>query len=89
MGKAKYFVYVIELTNQKNYTGHTNNLERRLREHQTGKSPYTRKYKFNKLLYSKACNTRADAMKWEKFLKSGKGREWLKQKFAEQSALGG
>jgi len=83
MGKAKYFVYVIKLTNQKNYTGHTNNLERRIWEHQTGKSPYTRKFKFNKLLYHETCDSRAEAMKREKFLKSGKGREWLKQKLAE------
>jgi putative endonuclease len=86
MEMPKYFVYVIELKNQKNYTGHTNNLERRLWEHQTGKSPYTRKFMLKKLLYSETCDTRAEAMKREKFLKSSKGRKWLRQKLAEQSA---
>ncbi|MBN2414044.1 GIY-YIG nuclease family protein [candidate division KSB1 bacterium] len=86
MGHDKYFVYVIELTNQQTYRGHTNNLERRIEEHKTGKSPYTRKFKYKKLLYYETCDTRAEAMKREKFLKSGKGREWLRQKLAEQSA---
>jgi len=86
MRKTKYFVYVIALTNQKNYTGHTNNLERRIWEHKTGKSPYTRKFNFNKLLYHEICDTRAEAMKREKFLKSSKDREWLKQKLLRTGA---
>ena len=86
MGKEKYFVYVIELSNQKTYKGHTNNLKRRIEEHKTGKSPYTSKYQYKRLLYYETCDTRAEAMKREKFLKSGKGREWLKGYWAEHSA---
>ena len=87
MNDEQYCVYVIELEDGRKYIGQTNNLERRLHEHQNGRSPYTRKHKFKKLLYSEKYNSRSEAMKREKFLKTGKGREWLKQKLAEQSAF--
>ncbi len=89
MGEETYWVYVLELANGRKYVGHTNHLERRINEHREGKSPYTKKHKIKGLIYFEQCSTRSEAMKKEKFLKSGKGREWLKQKLAEQSASGG
>ena len=81
-----YWVYVLELMDGRRYTGHTNNLERRLQEHQTGRSPFTRKTQMKRLLYFEQYDTRSEAMKREKFLKSGNGRAWLQQRLAEQSA---
>jgi len=43
------------------------------------RSTYTSKYKTNKLLYYEKHNSRSQAMKREKFLKSRNGRQWLKQ----------
>ena len=74
-----FWVYVILLQDGRKYVGQTNNIERRLIEHQTGKSPFTKKFKFQKLLYSEKFASRSEAIKREKFLKSGKGREWLKK----------
>ncbi len=74
-----YFVYVLLLSNRKKYIGQTNNLERRLSEHKSGKSKYTKGYKVEKLLYVEEYTTRKEAMDREKYLKSGQGREWLKQ----------
>jgi len=81
-----YWVYVLELMDGRRYTGHTNNLERRRQEHQTGRSPFTRKTQMKRLLYFEQYDTRSEAMKREKFLKSGNGRAWLQQRLAEQSA---
>ncbi len=56
-------------------SGQTSDLDRRLREHNDpclGKSPYTRKQKGPwKLLYSEEHITRGEALKRERFLKSG------------------
>ena len=89
MAPEKYWVYVLRLDNDKNYTGCTNNLERRLAEHREKRSPYTSKYQIEKVLYSEGYATKSEAMKREKFLKSGKGRAWLKDKLAKQSYLDG
>ena len=78
-----FYVYVLELQNGKKYIGQTNNLKRRLYEHANGLSPYTKKFKFKKLLYYEVFPARSEAIKRERFLKSGQGREWLKRKIAE------
>lgn len=73
-------VYVLRsLTNNRHYTGYTNNLERRLVEHNSGK---TKSIKFTRpfeLIYKETYNTRLEAIRREKFFKSGKGREFLKE----------
>ena len=58
--------------------GHTNNIERRIIEHNSGLSPYTKNRGPWVLVYSEAFESRGEAMKRERFLKSGKGREFLK-----------
>ncbi len=86
-----FFVYLRKCqTSGTFYTGQTDNLERRLLEHNNtskGKK-YTSKKGPWKLIYSEEYDTRAKAMQREKFLKSGQGREFLK-KVIEQSAAGG
>ncbi len=73
-----YYVYVLK--SQKNgyrYIGHTNDLDRRLEEHNSG---MTRSIRFQIpfiLEYNESYETRLEAIRREKFLKSGKGREWL------------
>ncbi|MDP2855986.1 MAG: GIY-YIG nuclease family protein [bacterium] len=74
-----FYVYVLRsLKNNRNYIGTTNNLKRRLQEHNSGRSKYTSLTRPFKLIYFEAFNTRASAVQRELFLKSGKGREWLK-----------
>ena len=74
-----YFVYILKsLTNDRLNTGSTNNLERRLYEHNLGKSKYTRLTKPFKLVYKEEYKTRVEAYKRELFFKTGKGRELLK-----------
>lgn len=74
-----YFVYILRsLINGRNYTGSTNNLERRLKEHNLGKSKYTKLTRPFKLVYKEEYLTRLEARRRELFFKTGKGREFLK-----------
>ena len=78
-----FWTYVLKSeSTDKIYIGHTSDLERRLREHndkQVGKLRYTRKQKGPwKLIRSEQFSNRSQAMKREKDLKGGKGRQWVK-----------
>jgi putative endonuclease len=61
------------------YIGLTSNIERRLLEHNSGLTKSTKSYKPWALFYSEKCNTRIEAREREKYLKSGCGREILKE----------
>jgi len=75
-----YTVYVLKsLKNGRLYTGSTNNLTRRFYEHNSGKSKYTKLTRPFKLVYKEGFKSRSEAAKKELFLKSGKGREYLKR----------
>ena len=67
-----YYVYI--LTNQFNdvfYVGVTNNLERRIREHQSGLiDGFTKKYRVHKLVYCESCHDVRDEIAREKQLKN-------------------
>jgi len=77
-----FYVYIIRsLKNNRNYIGSTNNLKRRLKEHNTGQSKYTSLTRPFKLIHSEEFNNRSDAVKRELFLKSGQGRTWIKNDF--------
>jgi len=62
------------------YIGSTDNVLKRITEHNKGKCRYTRGRKPWKLIYQEEYQTRSEAMKREKFLKSGQGRRWLDEK---------
>ena len=52
MTKWKWFVYIIECKDGFYYTGTTDNIEKRLEQHKTGKgSKFTSKHGFKKLRY--------------------------------------
>jgi len=71
-------VYVLRSSrNGRLYTGSTNDLERRLSEHQRGHSVYTRHAGPFELVYSEEYETRLEARRRELFLKSGRGRREL------------
>lgn len=67
-----YFVYILRTSFNTLYIGQTNNLERRLKEHQekTAKSAkYIRHFSSCELVYSEVYPTRSEAMKRERQLK--------------------
>jgi putative endonuclease len=59
------------------YKGHTSDLKKRVKSHNTPGSRFTSKDGPWTLMYFEEFETRAEAMKREKFFKSGKGRSFL------------
>lgn len=80
-----YFVYIVFSQKDKEfYTGITNNIERRVKQHNIGYSS-TRSTKNRGpfvLVFIQECESRIEARELEKFLKSGSGRE-LRDKLLE------
>jgi putative endonuclease len=76
-----YNVYVLlSKSTGKHYTGQTDNLQIRFNAHNTGLARYTHGRGPWDLVYFEELPTRRLAMAREKFLKSGQGRQWLKEK---------
>lgn len=86
--KPMFYVYI--LRSEKNgrlYKGVTNNLKRRVKEHNSGAVPFTKTLMPWRLVYYEAFLSKEDAAREEKFLKSGKGREriqWLLKSILEK-----
>jgi putative endonuclease len=77
MAMSDYWVYI--MTNKANtvlYTGMTNNLRRRVLEHQTGQGAgFTSRYKIKKLVFHERFDKAADAIAAEKRIKAGSRRK--------------
>ena len=68
MQDKSYFVYVLECSDKTFYTGITNNLEKRLRQHNgeiVGGAFYTRNKRPVKLIYKEEYKTHKEAMRRE------------------------
>ena len=76
-----YYVYMLQsLKTKKLYIGHTDDLARRLKEHNTGRGGrYTRQNGPWKLVYSGSYPDRASAAKRERYLKSTRGSQEKKK----------
>ena len=74
-----FTVYVLKSEkNGKRYVGYTGkSAAERLREHNTGSSTYTRQNCPFVLLYTEQYVEKREAMKRERYLKSGQGRRFL------------
>ena len=80
-----YFVYVLKSEkDNKFYSGITNNLERRLVEHNKRKSSTssTKNRGPFVVIYFEKVENRKIAREREKYLKSGSGREFVKLKYS-------
>ena len=74
------FVYILRSEkDRKLYIGLTNNLTRRLEEHNTGRVFSTKGRKPMKIVRVEEYSNRKEAAEREKFLKTGQGRELLKK----------
>jgi putative endonuclease len=76
------YVYILqsELDLNRYYTGLTDNLDRRLEEHNSGKSIHTNKFKPWKIKTYIAFSDHKKAEEFEAFLKTGNGRAFLKKR---------
>ena len=76
-----YFIYVLRSKkDDKHYTGITDNLKRRLKEHNKEKSstPSTKNRGPFEIIYYETVENRSIAREREKYFKSGIGREYIK-----------
>ncbi len=76
-----FYVYILKsISNGSHYYGQTENLRKRVEEHNLGLSGYTKKHMPWELIYFEEYPTRSKAMIREKFFKSFDGHKWLKEK---------
>ncbi|MBT3301707.1 MAG: GIY-YIG nuclease family protein [Bacteroidetes bacterium] len=61
------------------YYGHTNNLEKRLKKHNSGQVKSTKHRLPFEIHYSEEFNTKSEAFRRELFFKSIDGYNWLKK----------
>jgi putative endonuclease len=79
---ADSYIYIlISEKSSKTYTGATDNLEKRLSEHNSGSNHFSRKYKPWKIFYTERFDNRIEALEREKYLKSHAGRKFIKTLF--------
>jgi putative endonuclease len=78
-----FYTYILESLAKPGefYRGHTDNLRRRVAEHNAGKCPHTSKFKPWKIKFYAALETLTLAQEFEKYLKSGSGHEFTKRHF--------
>jgi putative endonuclease len=75
----KYYVYVLlSIADRQFYVGLTDNLPKRLLEHDSGQVNSTRHRIPFELLYWEGCLNRSDAARREKYLKTAWGKRYLK-----------
>lgn len=75
--KTTCFVYVLRLDESSFYTGLTNNMERRIKEHRTKKTGYTSKFKTKEIIFLFEADNRKEARKIEIYIKNTGARKFL------------
>jgi len=74
-----YFVYVLKsISHARTYVGFTNDIDRRLKEHNSGKSKFSSKFTPWEIIHTEEFELKSEAIKREKYLKSAAGRRYLK-----------
>ncbi len=76
-----YYVYVLKSEKSGQwYTGYTDNLRKRVSQHNKKESTWTKRMVPWTLIYYEACLDEGDARAREKYLKSGLGKKYLKKR---------
>ena len=75
-----WYVYLLQNKQGRWYIGSTNNIQKRILSHNTGKNQATTHWIPWKLIYCEISVNRDDARAREKYLKSGMGRKYLKNR---------
>ncbi|MGD8306005.1 MAG: GIY-YIG nuclease family protein [Ignavibacteria bacterium] len=83
-----WYVYILKsLAKNFLYVGSTNNIERRLKEHNSGEVKSTKPYLPLKLAAYIAVENEMKARKLEKYFKTGSGKAVLKKRILTYEAL--
>jgi len=85
-----YYVYIIQSKKDKRwYTGYTADLRKRFKEHNENKVYSTKGRGPFELIYYEACLNQQDATSREKYLKTGMGKRYLKNRLKRFLSLTG
>ncbi len=77
-----HYVYILlSETKKKTYTGVADDVNKRLKDHNSGKVKSSRTYRPYKIIYTESFETLSEAMKKEEFYKSTTGRRKLRAMF--------
>ena len=78
-----HYTYVLQsIQDGRWYTGHSSELRARIDDHLKGRLESTRHRRPLQLIDDEACLTGADAKRRERYLKTGKGKRYLRQRLA-------
>ncbi len=84
------YTYVIRSRkDHKFYTGTTADLRKRFSEHNEGKVPSTKNRGHFELIYYESCLDKNDAFTRERYLKSGMGKRYIKNRLKRFLSLTG
>lgn len=79
-----YYIYILEsLKNNSLYVGYTNNIKKRLREHNCGLNFSTKPYQPWHIIHIEAYRNEKDVKRREKYLKNSQGVRLLKRMLKE------
>lgn len=79
-----YSVYVLHSAEiDKFYVGYTKDINKRVKHHNLGLNRWSKRGIPWKLIYSEEYNNKSEALKRERFLKTGKGREFIRARVAK------
>ena len=74
-----YIVYILySALHNKHYTGYTSNIALRLKSHNEFGKGWTSKYRPWIVIYTKEFSSKQEAAEFEKWLKTGAGRDFIK-----------
>ena len=74
----RFTVYILYSEKfNKHYTGFTTDIETRIKSHNEFGKDWTSNYRPWKLIFTKEFSIKSDAMHYEKWLKTGVGREFI------------
>jgi len=78
-----HYTYVLlSIRDGRWYTGATGDLRARVEDHLKGRVESTRSRRPLRLIYYEACLSGADARRRERYLKTGKGKRYLRRRLA-------
>ncbi|MEO9601578.1 GIY-YIG nuclease family protein [Parasphingorhabdus sp.] len=78
-----HFVYILQSIDHPNqyYSGVTDDVEKRLKDHNSGKSKHTAKFKPRQIVSYHFFKNENTALAFEKYLKTGSGRAFANKRF--------
>ena len=79
-----FYIYIIQsVKNKELYIGYTDDLKKRLKEHNQGLNFSTKRYLPWDIIYYEACVEESDARRREKYLKTTQGNRLIKRRIKD------